>query len=343
MILPQNQGYPFKFTDSTHDSFMENMALLLRAKYVDGQIFLPPFIGSGFLKKIHVEDGLSIRNIDFTLDIDFPFDRIAKKEEDEKIFQLYYFLNNTDFRFTLEDEKEPLRPSAFANTILLSNDMSVHGKFRKNDSVKAIVISVSLSWLQKNGFETYQWFKPFLNTKNISKGLLMLESLEVADFSAARELNNVIIPDAGFVFSIKADAFLLIKRFFDAIEKRHDHNLHKSHSGYFFEMVKVENRISEYLNDNLPQIKTLSKEFNMSESNLKRHFRIVYGKNIYEYYLEKKMGLAKEMLMNQGTAISSVAYSLGYEKVSSFTKAFKKLYGVLPSDLRNNKNIQIGL
>jgi AraC-like DNA-binding protein len=77
----------------------------------------------------------------------------------------------------------------------------------------------------------------------------------------------------------------------------------------------------------------------MSDSNLKRHFRIVYGKNIYEYYLEKKMSLAREMILNEENTVSVVAYSLGYEKVSSFSKAFKKMYGVLPSNLKQNKNV----
>jgi len=328
---------PYRFTDSTHDSFMQSMAKLLWTNYTDGQIFLPEVIGTGFLKNLHIEDGLSIRSLNFTLAIDFEFNRVAKQEEEEKIFQLYYFLNNTDFHFTLGDDKEPLKPSAFSNTIFLSNDMNIHGRFGKNDSVKFIVISFSLSWLERNGFGTYAWFKPLLDPKDKNQGLLMLEYLNVADFTTATELNNTLVPSTEFIFSIKVNSFLLIKRFYDAIENRNDLKIHKSHSGYFFQMVKVEHRISEYLTANLPLIKSLSKEFNMSDGNLKRHFRIVYGKNIYEYYLEKKMNLAKDMILKEGRTVSVVAYSLGYEKVSSFSKAFKKMHGVLPSNLKQNK------
>ena len=215
--------------------------------------------------------------------------------------------------------------------------MNIHGRFGKNDSVKFIVISFSLSWLQKNGFGAYEWFKPLLDPKDKNQGLLMLEYLNVADFTTATELNNTLVPNTEFIFSIKVNSFLLIKRFYDAIESRNDLKIHKSHSGYFFQMVKVEHRISEYLTANLPLIKSLSKEFNMSDGNLKRHFRIVYGKNIYEYYLEKKMNLAKDMILKEGRTVSVVAYSLGYEKVSSFSKAFKKMHGILPSNLKQNK------
>jgi AraC-like DNA-binding protein len=338
MFLLNSEAYPNQFTDGTHDSFMEHMAKLLRTNYTDGQIFLPEIIGSGFLRNLHVEEGLSIRNLNFTLAINFEFVRLAKKEEEEKIFQLYYFLNNTDFHFTLGDDKEPLKPSAFSNTIFLSNDLNVHGRFGKNDSVKVIVISFSLSWLEKNGFGSYEWFKPVLESNETNRGILLLEYLDMTDFTTATELNNILIPNAEFVFPVKADAFQLIKRFYDAIESRNDRSIHKGRSDYFFQMVKVEHRISEYLTANLPVIKALSKEFNMSDSNLKRHFRIVYGKNIYEYYLEKKMTLAREMILNEGKPVSIVAYSLGYEKVSSFSKAFKKMYGVVPSDLKHGKS-----
>jgi len=340
MFLLNTDSYPNKFSDGTHDSFMEDMARLLRTNYADGQIILPAIVGTGFLKNHLIEEGLSIRNLNFALAIDFEFVRLAKSEIEEKIFQLYFFLNNSDFRFTLGSDKEPLKPSAFSNTILLTNDMNVHGHFGKNDSVKVIIISFSLSWLQKNSFESYEWFKPILALKDNDKGLLLLEEPNMTDFNTASELNNLLKPDAEFIFTIKTDAFLLIKRFFDAIEKRNDRDMHKSRPDYFFEMVKVEHKISEYLTANLPVIKVLSKEFNMSDSNLKRHFRIVYGKNIYEYYLEKKMNLAKEMILNEGKPVSSVAYSLGYEKVSSFSKAFKKMHGIVPSDLRHHKNTE---
>jgi AraC-like DNA-binding protein len=339
MLVSDTQS-PYQFTDRTHDSFMECMAALLYSNYTDGKIFLPKEIGSGFLRNLQVEEGLSIRNLDFTLAIDFEFVRLEKNKEDENIFQLYYFLNNTDFHFTLGDDKEPLRSAAFSNAVFLSNDMSVNGRFGKNDSVKVIVLSFSLSWLQKNGVESYKWFKPFLSSTESSQGILILENLNMTDYNTASELNKLITPDSEYVFSVKADAFQLIKRFYDAIENRKDMEIHKSRSDYFFHMVKVEHRISEYLTANLPMIKDLSKEFNMSDSNLKRHFRIVYGKNIYEYYLEKKMTLAKEMLLNEGGNVSIVAYALGYQKVSSFSKAFKKIHGVLPSNFKRNGNHQ---
>lgn len=65
---------------------------------------------------------------------------------------------------------------------------------------------------------------------------------------------------------------------------------------YMESIVQVEQRVREHLLSSMPCIKTLASEFNMSSSTLQRHFKIVYGKNIYQYYLEQKPLLGKELI-----------------------------------------------
>ena len=181
--------------------------------------------------------------------------------------------------------------------------------------------------------------KPLLTEgKERDKGILMMQYPDLTDYNIVTDINKVHIPGNNFAFPVKVNCLKLIERFFEAIEKRKYINLKQSRADYFLQMVKVEKNVSGYLTTNLPLIKDLSKEFFMSESNLKKHFRMVYGKNIYEYYLNKKMNLAKEMLLNEDNSISKVAYSLGYEKMASFSKAFKKMFGILPSQLKNQQS-----
>ncbi|HEY4060883.1 MAG TPA: AraC family transcriptional regulator [Puia sp.] len=97
---------------------------------------------------------------------------------------------------------------------------------------------------------------------------------------------------------------------------------------------QVEQRLLQNLENRLPSQKELAKEFALSESTLKRHFKVVYGKTLYEYYLGKKMELAKRLLQEGKTSVSETAYKLGYEKVSAFIIIFKKHHGVLPGSLK---------
>ena len=282
--------------------------------------------------------------MDFSLKSDFEFLRLARKDEEEKTFQLYYFLDSINFHFTLNDDKTFLSPATFSNILLVSNDMQIRGRFEKNDIVRVIIISFSVSWLQKNGFNTLESCKSFLCESNErDKGILMMQYPAITDHQVASDINKVHVPGNEFSFPVKANCFKLVERFFEAIEKRESPNLKESKAEYFIQMIKVEEKISGCLHTNLPLIRELSKEFLMSESNLKKHFRIVYGKNIYEYYLDKKMDLARTMLLNEGNSISKVAYSLGYEKVASFSKAFVKKFGLLPSHLKNHQSPNIHL
>lgn len=321
---------------------METMPALIKVYTDKSVVYLPKAIGAGFTRNLFLEDGLSVRNMDFSLKSDFEFLRLARKDHEEKTFQLYYFLDSINFHFTLNEDKSFLSPATFSNILLVSNDLQIRGKFEKNDNARVIIISFSVSWLQKNGFNTLESCRSFLSAGNErDKGILMMQYPDVIDHQVASDINKAHIPGNEFSFPIKANCFKLVERFFEAIEKRESPNLKESKAEYFIQMLKVEEKISDCLHTSLPLIKELSKEFLMSESNLKKHFRIVYGKNIYEFYLDKKMNLARTMLLNENNSISKVAYSLGYEKVSSFSKAFVKKFGLLPSHLKSHQSPNI--
>ncbi len=99
-------------------------------------------------------------------------------------------------------------------------------------------------------------------------------------------------------------------------------------------MQQVEQRLMQSLEERLPSLKELAREFALSESTLKRHFKAVYGKGLYEYYLGKKMELAKWLLQEKKISVSETAYMLGYEKVSAFIGMFKKYHKIRPGSLK---------
>lgn len=101
-----------------------------------------------------------------------------------------------------------------------------------------------------------------------------------------------------------------------------------------FNMNKVENYLSNHLLDKFPGIGFLAKKFNVSETRLKSEFRQLFGKPIYQYFQEKQMLLAKEVLSENQLLIKEISYKLGYENTSKFAAAFKKHHGFLPSELQ---------
>lgn len=74
----------------------------------------------------------------------------------------------------------------------------------------------------------------------------------------------------------------------------------------------------------------------LSESTLKRNFKMLYGTSIYEYYLRKKMQKARQLFTEKAIPVKEVAYMLGYEKVSNFIQMFKKHHNLSPGRLKKN-------
>jgi AraC-like DNA-binding protein len=89
--------------------------------------------------------------------------------------------------------------------------------------------------------------------------------------------------------------------------------------------------------DNLTEgfsgIEAIAKQVNMSESKLKAIFKGVYGQSIFQYFKEKQMVLAMQLLKNPEAQIKNIAASLSYENPGKFTAAFKKYHHILPSEV----------
>lgn len=62
------------------------------------------------------------------------------------------------------------------------------------------------------------------------------------------------------------------------------------------------------------------------------------GKSLYEYTQEKRLEVSKKMLLEANTSVSMVADQLGYPNVPYFSRLFKKITGVAPSEYRLAQN-----
>ena len=86
---------------------------------------------------------------------------------------------------------------------------------------------------------------------------------------------------------------------------------------------------------NPPTIAELSKLLRMSETSLKREFQQSKGQSIGAFITERRMETAKQ-LMESGLPISRVAFEVGYSTAQSFSKAFRRHYGLPPRDYRSH-------
>lgn len=78
----------------------------------------------------------------------------------------------------------------------------------------------------------------------------------------------------------------------------------------------------------------VSRESGLNEFKLKKGFRELFATTVFGYLNELRMSYARQLILNSGCSILEAAYSVGYSEPYSFTRAFRKHFGYLPSELK---------
>jgi len=108
---------------------------------------------------------------------------------------------------------------------------------------------------------------------------------------------------------------------------------------YQAEQVKTIRSIHEQLVGNLSQrftIESLSRQYLMNATTLKKVFKAVYGTSIAAHIKTHRMEQAAKLLLTTQNDIIQIAQSVGYESQSRFTAAFKEHFQMLPTEYRKN-------
>lgn len=93
--------------------------------------------------------------------------------------------------------------------------------------------------------------------------------------------------------------------------------------------------LAAHLNARLT-IERLAAEFYVSPTWLKKSIYSVYGKPVYAYIKTYKMGSAALCLKTTDQTVSDIAHAFGYGNSSKFSKAFKEVMGMSPSEYRSS-------
>ena len=91
--------------------------------------------------------------------------------------------------------------------------------------------------------------------------------------------------------------------------------------------------LSEHCAEDI-RISDLAMQLYMEQNNFIRSFRKYTGKTPKEYQIDCRMERATALLMNSDISLVEIASRCGFASHSFFSKTFKKLYGVTPSEYR---------
>lgn len=99
--------------------------------------------------------------------------------------------------------------------------------------------------------------------------------------------------------------------------------------------------VIEYVNSNYMDyslcLYTVASEFDLTEKYLSHFFKERTGENFSAYVEKVRMQKAIELLEDSELSITDIARQAGYNNNNTFYKAFKRIYGVSPSEYRRQK------
>lgn len=93
----------------------------------------------------------------------------------------------------------------------------------------------------------------------------------------------------------------------------------------------------EFIRTNLDQdlsLENISKSIGSSSYELSRKFKKETGQSITDYINKQRINEAISIMENKNLLVTDIAQMVGYNDVNYFTKVFKKLIGMTPSEFR---------
>ena len=87
----------------------------------------------------------------------------------------------------------------------------------------------------------------------------------------------------------------------------------------------------------------IAREVGINEQDLKKGFKELFGKGMFEYLLSERLAIARIKIEDTTKPVKEIAYVAGYKSAGNFSTAFKKKFGKTPLAWRkdykmNNRN-----
>lgn len=323
--------FSFEYTHSSYKDMISDLAARLQVKLKDNWLFFPEEIASGYYRVLQLSNGLDVNIINCRINKDWL---ISRKSDTEEYYTLRFdeLIVEKEIRIGIDNDVVDRKKETVAVAYLTSSlfDWYYHGT--KGTTFKGVNILIPRDWLGKlMGIETFDDILPaYIALKSRS---FTMEPLDTVYYQLMKEIMEED-PDTPFPrLYVENRVQLLMERFFTRIHSRV--SLADVQSNIkpddIYTVLRIEKLLVENFSTKPKSIEELSRKATMSSTKLKKIFKSVFGMPIYEYYQQKRMLKAGELLSTGKYSVKQVAVIIGYTNVSNFVTAFKKYMKDEPS------------
>ncbi len=325
----------FVYNDKDYLAVLEQFAKVVGGKVENNRLLFPEGFASGTNEILILPNGLQVALIDYTIHQDFLIKREKSKEE---FYTLRFDEVTIKDKLTVEIDGETISDNQHIRaSVLLSSSLFDFTYFgTKGGSIRGVNVLI-----------TKEWLATYLGIKSKDEVLRQYISLKTANFnlepldSSYRELMNEILAESPPVRSamniimVQNRVMLLAERFFTRLyEKMKDFKANKPIDND--EIQRIMDAEALLVSDfavPAPTIAELAKHAAMSETKFKNEFKKIYNAGPYEYFQKNRMQRGRYLLLTRKYSVKEVGTMLGYNNLSNFSIAYRKEYGVLPSNM----------
>jgi AraC-like DNA-binding protein len=295
-----------------------------------------PFM-KGVMHYREIEEGLWLIITDMTFKSNIHSKAIYDDDDSD-----YYFLS-----FSLYSTEVKLQNMVINKIALPSKSWSLYRPGTEVDAyhykgTKGLFFnfSFSRSWAEKNlslnAVSEETRLKKFLNSET---GFICWEDLVPGAETLAIEIWNSIKKENSGHFNsltLKIQTLKIITDFFkNTFQKKLPENYSALSEADRRSIINAEKIIKDHLSSDFPGITAIARQVHLSPTKLKTTFKSFYGASLLQYYNHNKMLLAMQLIKTTDIPIKNIALSAGYESAGKFSAAFKKQFGMQPTEARN--------
>ena len=97
-------------------------------------------------------------------------------------------------------------------------------------------------------------------------------------------------------------------------------------------LERARRRLVEHLEEP-PTLAELSRTAGFNQTKLKGGFRVLFGESVFGYLRQVRMEEARRLLLKRHLNVTEIAVRVGYANPSKFAAAFRRQYGMSPSEV----------
>jgi AraC-like DNA-binding protein len=321
----------YEFVDLDSNESFAQLGKTLGGVLNSETLYFDNHIVKGQLTRASPDPGVWIRKWKLTTFRKIILHKLPAAADNEKKFTLIYFLDPDIF--SVQTPIKKLNINGPRNNLFLTSDVMMDFSVIPKREFYVVDIAFTMSWLLDQFDDADPSFKNILNQFiNSGKQGSLIKPCNVEEFRILHELEVSMQGNDEDVFFLRSKVYNLILNFFSKTFYPNCSEVIQKTVRYD-QLMEVEMMIIQNV-EKLPRLDAISKKVNMSVPSLLRQFKIVYGKSIYKYYIEKKMELAKKIIIENRIAIKDVAEMVGYKQASPFIESFTKYHGYSPGSLK---------